>query len=57
MTTGDRKLFLFVGLGFALLLGAWTALFTIASRNRMADVPLVNKTSTSGTASTNTPVR
>jgi hypothetical protein len=44
MISGDRKLFLFVALGFALLLGAWATLFTIASRNRMADVPLAHKT-------------
>jgi hypothetical protein len=41
--SGDRKLFLFVSLGFALLFGAWATLFTIASRNRMADVPLAHK--------------
>jgi hypothetical protein len=40
MTVGDRKLWFGVGLGFALLFGAWIALFTLAARNRVADVPL-----------------
>lgn len=43
MTVGDRKLWFGVGLGFALLFGAWIALFTLAARNRVADVPLATK--------------
>jgi hypothetical protein len=38
--TGDRKLWLCVGLAFGLLFGAWTTLFTLAARNRVATVPL-----------------
>lgn len=44
MTPGDRKLTFGVSLGFALLLGAWTFLFVIASRNRMTEVPLAHQT-------------
>ncbi len=38
--SGDRKLWLCVGLAFGLLFCAWTILFTLAARNRVATVPL-----------------
>jgi hypothetical protein len=38
--SGDRKLWLCVGLAFGLLFAAWTILFTLAGRNRVAAVPL-----------------
>jgi hypothetical protein len=38
--SGDRKLWLCVGLAFGLLFCAWTVLFTLAARNRVASVPL-----------------
>jgi hypothetical protein len=37
---GDRSLWIWVGSGFLVLLIAWSVLFTIASRNRVQDVPL-----------------
>ena len=36
----DRKLWLGVGAAFTLMLLAWIVLLTIASRNRVPEVPL-----------------
>lgn len=40
----DRSLWLGVGLAFALLLGAWALLFTIAAEHPVESVPLATAT-------------
>ncbi len=40
-TRSDFSLWLAVGLAFALLIGAWIALFKIAADNPVTSVPLV----------------
>jgi|GEM_PF-4572697 hypothetical protein len=43
MKSKSTSLWLAVGLAFAVLLASWAVLFSIASRNRMAEVPLEHK--------------
>jgi hypothetical protein len=38
--SGDRKLWLLVALAFGVLFSAWTLLFSLAAKNRVASVPL-----------------
>jgi hypothetical protein len=54
--SGDRKLGLLVVLAFAVLLSAWTILFSLAAKNRVASVPLSEpRSSATATASTPAP--
>jgi hypothetical protein len=52
--SGDRKLGLLVALAFGVLLSAWTILFSLAAKNRVASVPL-GETRPVVTATSSTP--
>ncbi len=43
MKSKSASLWIAVGIAFAVLLASWAVLFSIASRNRVAEVPLSHK--------------